>query len=339
MRLEQLTPELAVTVKQQLRQSAEVQQIANHLNIKNQMDVMALGKEPAIKLAQFSDRMLQMLATSKANDSSALLKQLEDLLVKFDRQESTEEKGFFKKFFKRPAKKEEDILASYPIISRDIEKIHYQFVVMEDTLAQDNRMLAQLYNEDIQYYLELEKYSVAAEMKLEEIQTTLMPMYEKQSMSGNQMAQMELTTLQNSAELLAQKIDELEKSRMVAILAAPQIEMLRQGNHQLIEQINNAFVKTIPVFKLGMMNAIQNKKQQLQQNSAAAFEKRMHQFGGANADAVQLSMMMAQQTDSTLSLEDIWETLMIGIADYRQLRDEQTTKQQQIEQQLMTLQP
>ena len=45
------------------------------------------------------------------------------------------------------------------------------------------------------------------------------------------------------------KIDDLEKSRMVAIITAPQIDMLRNGISELMEQINGAFVKTIPVLK------------------------------------------------------------------------------------------
>ncbi|WP_249650826.1 toxic anion resistance protein, partial [Lysinibacillus sp. D4A3_S15] len=81
---------------------------------------------------------------------------------------------------------------------------------------------------------------------------------------------MELNRLQAIAEVLQQKIDELEKSRMVAILTSPQIEMLRQGNSELMEQINGAFVKTIPVFKMGLMNAVNERRQQLQNQSASA---------------------------------------------------------------------
>ena len=87
----------------------------------------------------------------------------------------------------------------------DIEKIHYQFVLMEEELAKDNRVLARLYQEDLMYYLELEKYIVATDMKLHEVQTTLIPMYEKQSEAGNQLAKMELNRLQGIAEMLQQK--------------------------------------------------------------------------------------------------------------------------------------
>lgn len=335
--LEQLTAETAATVKQQLKESAEVQQIANGINIKNQLELMELGKAPATKLSHFSDQILKMIGNSKVNESGELLKQLEALMAKFDKKEVIEQRGFFRKLFKQKPKNDEDLFAKYNTLGRDIEKIHYQFVLMEEELAKDNRMLARLYNEDLTFYLELEKYIVAAELKLQEVTTTLIPMYEKQSTAGNQMAKMELNNLQAIAEMLAQKIDELEKSRMVAILAAPQIEMLRNGNSELIEQINGAFVKTIPVFKMSIINAMNEKRQQLQNQSAAAFENRMKQYGGANNDAVQLSTSLAQQPATTQTLEEVWDTIISGITNYRKLRDKQVAQRQQAEQQLIAL--
>ncbi|MDM5250277.1 toxic anion resistance protein [Lysinibacillus sp. G4S2] len=335
--LEQLTLETAEAAKRQLRQNAEVKQIADQINIKNQLDLMALGKGPATKLSHFSDQILNMITQSKANESNDLLKQLEVLMSKFDKKEVIEQKGFFRKLFKREAQKEEDLFAKYNILGRDIEKIHYQFVLMEEALAKDNRMLARLYNEDLMYYLDLEKYIVAAELKLQEVSTTLIPMYEKQSEAGNQIARMELNSLQTIAELLEQKIEELEKSRMVAILAAPQIEMLRYGNSELMEQINNAFVTTIPVFKMGIMNAVNEKRQKLQNDSVAAFEKRMKQFGGVSNETVELSTAMAQQPETTQTLEEIWDIIVLGITNYRKLRDEQTEQRKQAEKKLMAL--
>ena len=221
IQLEKLTPDTADATKLQLRQSAEVQQIANRINIKNQLDLMAFGQEPATKLARFSDRILSMMAKSSVNESGELLEQLEFLMKKFDKKELIEQQSFFGKFFKRKQKNKEELFTKYNGLGRDIEKMHYQFVLMEEALANDNRMLARLYQENLTYYMELEKYIVAAEMKLDEVTSTLIPLYEKQSEAGNQIARMELNGLQAIAERLAQKIDELEKSRMVAILAVP----------------------------------------------------------------------------------------------------------------------
>ncbi|ODV54350.1 toxic anion resistance protein [Lysinibacillus fusiformis] len=337
MMLEQLTQETADAVKQQLREHVEVQQIAHQIDIKNQLELMELGKEPATKLAKFADQILDIVTQSATFESNTLFKQLEAIMLTFDKKDFTEQKGFFKKLFTRKSKSEDDVYTKYNVLGRDIEKIHYQFVLMEEELAKDNRLLARLYKEDLMFYLDLEKYIVAADMKLHEVQTTLIPMYEKQGEAGNQVAKMELNRLQAIAEILQQKIDELEKSRMVAILTAPQIEMLRHGNSELMEQINGAFVKTIPVFKMGLMNAVNERRQQLQNQSASAFENRVKQFGEVSNEAVHLSTALAQQADTTQTLEAMWDTIVTGIANYQHLRNEQTGKRKQAEEQLLAL--
>ena len=205
IQVELLTPETADETKLQLRQSAEVQQIASRISIKNQLELMAFGQEPSTKLARFSDRILSIIAKSSVNDSSDVMQQLESLMQKFDKKELIEQQSFFGKLFKRKKSNQEDLYIKYNGLGREIEKMHYQFVLMEEALANDNRMLARLYQENLTYYMELEKYIVAAEMKLDEVTSTLIPMYEKQSEAGNQLARMELNGLQAIAERLSEK--------------------------------------------------------------------------------------------------------------------------------------
>ncbi|CAM5648042.1 Tellurite resistance protein OS=Lysinibacillus sphaericus OX=1421 GN=LS41612_03675 PE=4 SV=1 [Lysinibacillus sphaericus] len=64
--IERLTAETADLTKHQLCQSPEVQHIANHINVKNKIELTELGKEPAIKLSRFSGQMLETIADSKA---------------------------------------------------------------------------------------------------------------------------------------------------------------------------------------------------------------------------------------------------------------------------------
>ena len=52
---------------------------------------------------------------------------------------------------------------------------------------------------------------------------------------------------------------------------------------------------------------------------------------------MQLSTAMAQQSSTTKTLEEMWDTIVSGIANYQHLRAEQTVKRQQAEQQLLTL--
>ena len=57
---------------------------------------MALGKEPATKLATFADQILAIITQSTTFESNELFKQLEALMQTFDKQDFAEQKGFLK---------------------------------------------------------------------------------------------------------------------------------------------------------------------------------------------------------------------------------------------------
>ncbi len=111
--LKQLTLETAEAFKEQLRDHAEVKQIANQIDIKNQLELLALGKEPATKLATFADQILAIITQSTTFESNELFKQLEALMQTFDKQDFTEQKGFFKKLFARKTKNDGDLFTKY----------------------------------------------------------------------------------------------------------------------------------------------------------------------------------------------------------------------------------
>ena len=109
------------------------------------------------------------MTVSKLDDSGELLNQLEKLMKRFDRNEITKDPGFFDKLFKRAKQQAEAMFKKYQTLGGEIEKIHGQFAIIEEELKQSNRELEGLYAEDVEYYFELEKYVVAAEIKLEEV--------------------------------------------------------------------------------------------------------------------------------------------------------------------------
>ena len=62
---------------------------------KNQIELLALGKEPSTKLATFADQILAIITQSTTFESNELFK-LEALMQTFDKQDFTEQKGFLK---------------------------------------------------------------------------------------------------------------------------------------------------------------------------------------------------------------------------------------------------
>ncbi|WP_042345164.1 toxic anion resistance protein [Bacillus massiliigorillae] len=325
---QELNQQTANQLRVQLREDPQVLQIVQAIDLRDQNELLTIGKEPAEKLSRFSDRILNSMSVSKLDESSKLLNQLENVMKKFDKNEIMKEPGFFDKVFKRAQKTIEALFKKYQTLGGEIEKIHVQFSMIEDELKRANIDLEGLYEEDINYYFELEKYSVAAEMKLEELNTTVIPQFEERVNNGDQMARMQLEKYRTVKELLERKIDDLEKARMVAVIAAPQIKTMQRGNNDLIAKINSAFVTTIPIFKMGIINTVHAKRQKMHSDSLNAFEDRANQMlKDVTADIMNQSVEIAQRSGSSSikldTIENMWDTITKGIDDYKKVKDEQ----------------
>ncbi len=337
-----LNEQTANELRVQLRQEPQVLQIVNKIDLRNQTELLSLGREPADRLSRFSDRILSTMTLSKLDESGDLLIQLEKLMKRFDRKEITKEPNFMEKVFKRAKHQAEAMFKKYQTLGSEIEKIHGQFAIIEEELKSSNRELEGLYEEDVAYYFELEKYVVAAEMKLEEVTQTLIPQCQQKTESGDQMARMELENLFTVKELLERKIDDLEKARMVAVIAAPQIKTMQRGNNDLVAKINSAFVTTIPIFKMGIINTVSAKRQKLHSDSLNAFEDRANQMlQDVTSDIMKQSIEIAQRSGSSSikmeTIENMWDTIVSGIDDYKKVKEEQSMQRIEDRKRLETL--
>ena len=263
-------------------------------------------------------------------------------MKRFDKNEILKEPNFIAKLFKKAKATTEALFKKYQTLGGELDKIHKEFAIIEDELKRTNQNLEGLYEEDIEYYFELEKYVVAAEVKLEEVTQILIPACEQKMNSGNQMARMELENLRTVKELLERKIDDLEKARMVAVIAAPQIKTMQRGNNDLVAKINSAFVTTIPIFKMGIINAVSAKRQKVHSDSLNAFEDRTNQMlKDVTSDIMNQSIEIAQRSGSSSikmeTIENMWDTIVKGIDEYKKVKDEQSLQRIEDKKRLETL--
>ena len=65
----ELNEQTAQDVRLQLRQDADVQRIYNAVDIKDQLELIELGKEPSMEISRFADQILHTMSLSKIEDS------------------------------------------------------------------------------------------------------------------------------------------------------------------------------------------------------------------------------------------------------------------------------
>ncbi|NRD80486.1 toxic anion resistance protein [Bacillus sp. BRMEA1] len=315
-------------IKLSLRKEPEIQNLARSIDERDQIQILEFGKEPAVQISRFSDQILGNMRTTKVEDSGELLKQLGRIMDKFDPKDfQKSNEGFFGKLFKKGEKMVEKLFGKYQTMGQEIDKVYVEISKYRQEMVDSTNTLEGMYEQNYQYYLTLEKYIVAGELKVEEIKNRQLPQLESKAASGDQLASMQLDSLKNAIELLEQRVYDLEMAKMVALQTAPQIRMLQRGNTKLIGKINSAFVTTIPIFKNGLIQAVAAKRQKLVADSMSELDRRTNEMLLRNAQNISqqsadIARLAGAPSIKIETIEESWNIIIKGMQETKAIEDE-----------------
>ncbi|WP_042457577.1 toxic anion resistance protein [Neobacillus dielmonensis] len=315
-------------IKLALRKEPEIQNLARSIDERDQIQVLEFGKEPAVQVSRFSDQILANMRTTKVEDSGELLKQLGRIMDKFDPKDFQKSSGgLFGKLFKKGEKMIEKIFGKYQTMGSEIDKVYVEISKYRQEMVDATSMLEGMYEQNYQFYMALEKYIVAGELKVEDLKNNQLPQLEAKAASGDQLASMQLDSLKNAIELLEQRIYDLEMAKMVALQTAPQIRMLQRGNTKLIGKINSAFVTTIPIFKNGLIQAVAAKRQKLVADSMSELDRRTNEMLLRNAQNISqqsadIARLAGGPSIKIETIEESWNIIIKGMQETKAIEDE-----------------
>src|SRR3954468_11837495 len=311
-----------------LRKDPEVQKLARSIDERDQIQILEFGKEPAVQISRFSDQILSNMRTTKVEDSGELLKQLGRIMDKFDKKDFEKNSGgIFGKLFKKGEKMVEKLFGKYQTMGKEIDKVYVEISKYQSEMVNSTTMLENMYEQNYQFYLELEKYAVAGQMKADELKNHQLPQLETRAAGGDQIASMQLDTLRNAVELLEQRVYDLEMAKMVSLQTAPLIRLLQRGNTKLIGKINSAFVTTIPIFKNGLIQAMAAKRQKLVADSMSELDRRTNEMLVRNAQnistqSVDIARLAGSPSIKIETIEESWNIIMKGMQETKSIEEE-----------------
>jgi uncharacterized protein YaaN involved in tellurite resistance len=221
----------------------------------------------------------------------------------------------------------EKVFGKYQSMGSEIDKVYVEISKYQHEMVDSTKMLEQMYEQNYQYYMTLEKYVVAGEMKVEELKNNQLPKLEARVAAGDQIASMQLDTLRNSIEALEQRIYDLEMAKMVSLQTAPQIRLLQRGNTKLIGKINSAFVTTIPIFKNGLIQAVAAKRQKLVADSMSELDRRTNEMLLKNAQNISkqstdIARLAGGPSIKIETIEESWNIIIKGMQETRAIEEE-----------------
>lgn len=318
--------------KQNLRQMREVQDLTNEIEVQNINSIIQFGQKASENISKISDELLASIKEVKAEEAGEMLLSLTKIMDKFDIKEFDNQKqpGLLTKLFKTAGDTIAKLFQKYDTMGYEIEKVYILLKRYESEIKEANVKLKKLYDGNLEYYKQLEKYIVAGELAAEEVDMYISQFSNDMTMNIDE-KQMMVQKLEVCKEMLQQRLYDLKVAENIAIQAAPMIQTIQMSNFNLLRKINTSFIITLPIFKQCLAQAIILKRQEIQAKSLKQLDDKTNELIMRNAQStarqsVDIAKMASGSVVAIETLEKSYQTIMKGIEDTKAIQEENKSR-------------
>ena len=321
-------------VVKELQSSPEIDTLTSTIDVTDLNSIVSFGAASAEEISKASDIVLRSMNLAQLDESSKMLVALGKIMDQFKIEEIQDNPSLFGKMFGNLRKQLDKILAKYNTMGDEVDKIYVQLKQYESEIKQSNGRLEQMFQANVGYFHDLEKYIVAGEQGCQEIQNYIDQRQADLEQTGDQAITFELQTLNQALQMLEQRTQDLRTAENVALQSIPMIKTIEFSNMNLVRKINSAFIITLPVFKQALAQAIMLKRQKIQADAISALDARTNEMLLKNAkntveQAKMTTRMAAGSSIKADTLETTWRTIMSGIEETKKIQDSARAQRQQ----------
>jgi len=229
----------------------QAKELAAKIDVTDQQGVITYGAAAQTKLSDFSQAMLSHVQVSDIGPVGDSLSELMFRLQEANPDDLRAGEGnIFKRMFGKVKQSIYEITAKYQKIGAQIDKVAVKLNKEKDGLLKDNAMLEELYHKNKDYFDALNVYIAAGELKMEELQNTIIPeAMEKARQTGDQMDVQIANDYTQFLDRLDKRTHDLRLARQITIQQAPQIRLIQNTNQALAEKIHASINTAIPLWK------------------------------------------------------------------------------------------
>lgn len=239
----------------------KVDKIKNEIDLKQSSTSSLYGVNAQNSIAEFSNDILSKVRAKDAGDVGDLMT---DLLVKVKNVNYEDgNQNFIQKIFNGGKTKIEKYIASYESLSGQIDSISARLQSEQKDLLKQVELFDKMYQQNLDYYNDLEIYILAGDEKIREMREQQLPrLFKEAEESNNPMALQVVDDLQNNVDRFEKKIHDLRISQTLAMQSAPQIKLIQNNDQLLANKISDAINHTIPLWKSQTVIALGLAKQE-----------------------------------------------------------------------------
>ena len=309
----------------QLVDSEEIDRLTSQIDINDMTTIVTFGAQTVEEISKASDVVLRSMNMGQMDQSSQMLESLAKIMSRFDIDEFKDSPKLFGRLLGNVRGQLERILTKYNTMGDEVDKIYVQLKGYEAEIKRSNQKLEQMFQSNVQYFHELEKYIVAGDQGCKEIEDYMAQRQQDLERTGDQSISFELQTLEQAKTMLEQRTLDLRTAEAVALQSIPMLKAMQYNNMNLVRKINSAFIITLPVFKQALAQAILLKRQKLQSDAMSVLDQRTNEMLLKNARntvaqtkaTARLAGAPSIQADT---LQKTWQTIVGGIEETQKLQ-------------------
>ena len=321
----------------------KIDQIKNQIDLRNSSLSSIYGTNAQKGIAKFSDEILSEVRSKDTGEVGDLMR---NLLVKVNDADIQNfgEKSFLDKFFGGPKKQVEKYLAKYQNMETQIDKISAKLETARMGLLKDIGVFDKLYEENIAYFKDLERYIIAGEEAIEEMRSEALPkLYKEAENSDEPMAMQVVRDFEENVNRFEKRIFDLKTSKAVALQTAPQIKLIQNNDQLLADKITDSINNTIPLWKSQVVIALGLNRQQEIVKMQREVSDTTNELLRRNSENLRNSTVEIQKEAqrSTIDVETIKEVnqnLIATIEESMQIQEDAKNQRKEAEKELVMVQ-
>ena len=325
-------------------QQEQARKLAEQIDITDTDSVLNYGSAAQQKIGDFSNNVLNHVQNQ---ETGAIGNSINDLMFQLEESNPDElvqqNQNFIQKMFKRAKRSIYETTAKYQKIGAQVDKIALQLDKQKTMLLEDNKMLTQLYEQNLDYYKALNIYIAAGELRIEELENEIIPNALKEAEeTPDQMLVQKVNDLNQYLNRLDKRVHDLRVTRQITLQQAPQIRLIQNTNQALAERIQTSINTAIPLCK----NQIVISLTLLRKQDAVAAQRRVsdatNEMLQKNSEMLkQSSLDTARETErAVVDIETLQKTqtdLIDTLQETLTIQQEGSQKRREAEQQLVVM--
>jgi len=324
---------------------AQIVKIKDELDLTDSTAVLSYGAPAQKRIAEFSNNVLSQVRTKDSGQVGELLQGLVAQVKGYNPEGGSSGGSFLKKIpiVGSLVEKAEDVKEGYTKLSVQVDRIQGGLEQAKLKMMKDIALFDNLYEQNLEYFKNLQLYIQAGEEKLKEMQEVTLPKLRAQAQeSGDPMAVQVVADFEGSVQRFEKKVHDLKVSKTIAIQTAPQIRLIQNNDKALVDRVQTAIYNTIPLWKNQMVIALGLKAQQDTLRLQQAVTNTTNELLKRNAELLkQNTVEVAKENERSIvdveTVREVNDKLISTIEETLRIQQEGRQKRAAAEQELVQI--